>query len=232
MARFIVRRFAGLLFVLLGVSLLTFFLAQIVPVDPAATALGSNAREEQIEAYRQQLGLDQPAPVQYLNYMQRLLRGDLGQSIRTRRPVTDDLRGQAFVVREKGRWLVTPLFLALLVVEFSDIIFAIDSVPAIFAVTKEPLIVFTSNIFAILGLRSLYFLLAGVVDRFHYLKYGLGLILIFVGLKMVWLNEAFGGKFPIHWSLGIIALILGASAALSVLIKPKQKTSVSALSQV
>jgi tellurite resistance protein TerC len=147
-------------------------------------------------------------------------------------PVTEDLRGQAFIVREKGRWLVTPLFLALLVVEFSDIIFAVDSVPAIFAVTKEPLIVFTSNIFAILGLRSLYFLLAGVVDRFHYLKYGLGLILIFVGLKMVWLNEAFGGKFPIHWSLGIIALILGGSAALSVLIKPKGKTSESALSQV
>jgi peptide/nickel transport system permease protein len=92
MARFIVRRFAGLLFVLLGVSLITFFLAQVVPVDPAATALGSNAREEQIEAYRKQLGLDQPAPVQYINYMQRLLRGDLGQSIRTRRPVTDDLR--------------------------------------------------------------------------------------------------------------------------------------------
>ncbi len=91
MARFILRRLAGLVFVLLGVSLLTFFLAQIVPVDPAATALGSNAREEQIVAYRQQLGLDQPPPVQYLNYVQRLLRGDLGQSIRTRRPVIDDL---------------------------------------------------------------------------------------------------------------------------------------------
>ena len=91
MARFILRRLAGLIFVLLGVSILTFFLAQIVPVDPAATALGSNAREEQIQAYRQQLGLDQPAPVQYLAYMGRLLRGDLGQSIRTRRPVIDDL---------------------------------------------------------------------------------------------------------------------------------------------
>ena len=91
MARFILRRLAGLLFVLLGVSILTFFLAQIVPVDPAATALGSNAREEQIAAYRQQLGLDQPAPVQYLSYMGRLLQGDLGQSIRTRRPVIDDL---------------------------------------------------------------------------------------------------------------------------------------------
>ena len=92
MARFILRRVAGLIFVLLGVSILTFFLAQVVPVDPAATALGSNAREEQIAAYRQQLGLDQPAPVQYLAYMGRLLTGDLGQSIRTRRPVLDDLR--------------------------------------------------------------------------------------------------------------------------------------------
>jgi peptide/nickel transport system permease protein len=92
MIRFILRRLAGLLFVLLGVSVLTFFLAQVVPVDPAATALGSNAREDQIAAYREQLGLDQPAPVQYLNYMGRLLTGDLGQSIRTRRPVLDDLR--------------------------------------------------------------------------------------------------------------------------------------------
>ncbi|MFN8465035.1 MAG: ABC transporter permease [Caldilineaceae bacterium] len=92
MARFILRRFAGLIFVLLGVTVLTFFLAQIVPVDPAATALGSNAREEQIQAYREQLGLNQPALVQYINYMERLLHGDLGKSIRTRRPVVDDLR--------------------------------------------------------------------------------------------------------------------------------------------
>lgn len=91
MARFILRRLGGLIFVLFGVSILTFFLAQVVPVDPAATALGSNARPEQIEAYRQQLGLDQPAPVQYLTYMQRLVQGDLGQSIRTRRPVMNDL---------------------------------------------------------------------------------------------------------------------------------------------
>ena len=92
MTQFIVRRLGGLLFVLLGVSILTFALAQIVPIDPAATALGSNAREEQIEAYRQQIGLDQPAVVQYVTYMRRLLGGDLGNSIRTRRPVIDDLR--------------------------------------------------------------------------------------------------------------------------------------------
>lgn len=92
MTRFIVRRLGGLLFVLLGVSILTFFLAQVVPVDPAASALGSNAREEQIEAYRQKMGLDQPAVAQYVTYVSRLVRGDLGVSIRTRRPVVDDLR--------------------------------------------------------------------------------------------------------------------------------------------
>jgi peptide/nickel transport system permease protein len=92
MARFIVRRFGGLIFVLIGVSVLTFFLAQVVPVDPAATALGSNAREEQIEAYRQQMGLDKPAVVQYANYVARLFHGDLGKSIRTRRAVLADLR--------------------------------------------------------------------------------------------------------------------------------------------
>lgn len=92
MLRFIVRRIGGLVFVLFGVSLLTFFLAQIVPADPAATALGSNAREEQIEAYRKQMGLDQPAAVQYVNYVTRLVQGDMGVSIRTRRPVIDDIR--------------------------------------------------------------------------------------------------------------------------------------------
>ena len=86
----------------------------------------------------------------------------------------------------------------------TDIVFAVDSVPAIFALTREPLVVFTSNIFAILGLRNLYFLLAGAIDKFHMLKYGLGIVLIFVGLKMTVLNDLFGGHFPITWSLGII----------------------------
>ena len=125
----------------------------------------------------------------------------------SRLPVTA-LDGQKFFVRNAGKWLVTPLFVALVFIEVSDIIFAVDSVPAIFAITKEPLIVFTSNVFAILGLRAMYFLLAGAVDRFHLLKYALGVILIFVGLKMAWLNEAFGGKFPIVWSLGIILGLL------------------------
>ena len=130
-------------------------------------------------------------------------------------PVTADLHGQSFFVLEKGRWHATPLLLALLFLEFSDIIFAVDSVPAIFAISREPLVVFTSNVFAILGLRAMYFMLAGAVERFHLLKYGLALILIFVGLKMVWLNDAFGGKFPISWSLSIIGLLLAGSVAAS-----------------
>ena len=92
MTQFILRRLGGLLFVMVGVSILTFFLAQVVPVDPAASALASNAREEQIEAYRQEMGLDKPAVIQYATYISRLLQGDLGNSIRTRRPVIDDLR--------------------------------------------------------------------------------------------------------------------------------------------
>ena len=105
--------------------------------------------------------------------------------------------------------------MALLFLEMSDIIFAVDSVPAIFAITREPLIVFTSNVFAILGLRAMYFMLAGAVERFHLLKYGLALILVFVGLKMVWLNDAFGGKFPISWSLGIIGALPSGSIVAS-----------------
>lgn len=130
-------------------------------------------------------------------------------------PVTTNIRGQRFFVRENGRLYGTPLLLALVFVEFSDIIFAVDSVPAIFALTDEPLIVFTSNVFAILGLRALFFLLAGVYEKFHLLKYGLGLVLIFVGLKMVWLNELFGGKFPVSWSLAIIFSVIFTSVAAS-----------------
>lgn len=137
-------------------------------------------------------------------------------------PVTPELHGQRFFVRHAGVLAATPLFVALLFLEISDVVFAVDSVPAIFAITKEPFLVFTSNIFAILGLRSMYFLLAGVVGRLRFLKHGLGLVLIFAGLKMAWLNEAFGGKFPIVLSLGIIAGILGASVLLSLVLAKKQ----------
>jgi tellurite resistance protein TerC len=132
-------------------------------------------------------------------------------------PITPELHGQRFLVRLNGVLHATPLFVALLFLEATDVIFAVDSVPAIFALTGEPLIVFTSNIFAILGLRALYFMLAGAIDKFHMLKYGLAVVLIFVGLKMVWLNGLFGGKFPITLSLGIISAIIAMSVVLSLL---------------
>ncbi len=136
------------------------------------------------------------------------------------------IEGQSFFLRKNGVWYVTPLFLALVFLEFTDIIFAVDSVPAIFALTKEPLIVFTSNIFAILGLRSMYFMLSGVMERFAYIKYGLACVLVFVGLKMVWLNEVFGGKFPITWSLAIIAGLIGGSVVLSIVMdRRKNRTA-------
>ena len=136
-------------------------------------------------------------------------------------PVTSTFEGQKFFIRKEGVLYATPLMVALLFIEVSDIIFAVDSVPAIFAITKEPLIVFTSNVFAILGLRAMYFMLAGVIHKFRYLKYGLGIVLVFVGLKMAWLNEAFGGKFPISWSLIIIVSIIGTSILISLFKKQK-----------
>jgi tellurite resistance protein TerC len=133
------------------------------------------------------------------------------------------IEGQSFFFKKNGLTYVTPLFLALIFLELSDIIFAIDSVPAIFAITKEPLIVFTSNIFAIMGLRSMYFMFAGMMDKFTYIKYGLASVLIFVGLKMVWLDQAFGGKFPIGWSLLIIGVMIGSSIIVSFIIDKKKK---------
>lgn len=140
-------------------------------------------------------------------------------------PVSPTLDGKRFFTRIDGVRHATPLFIALLFLEATDIIFAVDSVPAIFAVTKEPLIVFTSNIFAILGLRSMYFMLAGVIDKFHLLKFGLATVLVFVGLKMVWLNDAFGGKFPISYSLLFIVGAIGISILAS-LVFPKEKTQI------
>lgn len=138
-------------------------------------------------------------------------------------PITPDFHGKRLFVKEKGILHMTPLFITLVVVELTDIIFAIDSVPAVFAVTSEPLIVFTSNVFAILGLRSLYFLLAGAFDKFHLLKYGLCAVLVFVGLKMSILNHLFGGKFPTAISLTFILMSLLLSIGLSLVIPPKEK---------
>jgi tellurite resistance protein TerC len=141
-------------------------------------------------------------------------------------PVSDRYRGHHFFVREpRGpsgavRLVATPLFIVLALVETTDLVFAVDSIPAVFGVTRDPFIVYTSNVFAILGLRSLYFLLAGVIERFHYLKLGLAVVLVFVGAKML------ASKFvEIHIaiSLGVIATILGAAVVAS-LLYPKEAT--------
>ena len=140
-------------------------------------------------------------------------------------PVTHELHGPRFFVRLNRIPHATPLFVTLLCVEITDVIFAVDSVPAIYAVTNEPLIVFTSNVFAVLGLRALYSLVAGMLHRFHLLRYGLAVVLIFVGLKMVGLNEWFGGKVPISLSLGVIATAILLSILASLLSPPPKRGS-------
>ena len=137
-------------------------------------------------------------------------------------PVTSEYNGQKFFSIENGRRVATPLLLVLVLVEFTDLIFAIDSIPAIFAVTRDPFIVYTSNIFAILGLRSMYFLLADVVQRFYLLKYGLAVILSFIGVKML------GEKWftvPILASLIVIVVTLGLSIAASLIWRQESKAS-------
>jgi tellurite resistance protein TerC len=141
-------------------------------------------------------------------------------------PVTPRYEGSRFFVRNTGKLMATPLFLVLLMVESTDLIFAVDSIPAIFAVTQEPFIVYTSNVFAILGLRSLYFLLAGVMDKFHYLKLGLSAVLTFVGVKMLMpdLSALITGvsyKIPTLVSLGAVAGIL-AIAVIASLIRARR----------
>lgn len=140
--------------------------------------------------------------------------------MKRRMNVTEKLHGNAFWVKEqdaKGKavWFATPLFLALVLVEIADLVFAVDSVPAVFAITTDPFIVYTSNIFAILGLRALYFALAAVLHRFHYLKYALALLLVFIGSK-IFVADALGlEKFPANLSLGITFAILAAGVVYS-----------------
>ncbi len=164
------------------------------------------------------------------------------RTVRRLFPVTERYHGQRFVVRagsdaslapatpgaeretdrvvataKRGAWLVTPLLLALVLVEFTDVIFAVDSIPAIFAITTDPFLVFTSNVFAILGLRSLYFALAGMIDRFKYLKISLSVVLLVIGGKMLahtWLKEWLGAHFNFYM-LGTIAVILGTGVVAS-----------------
>jgi tellurite resistance protein TerC len=129
-------------------------------------------------------------------------------------PSVEGYRQDRFLVRVDGRWMATPLLAVLVAVEATDLVFAVDSIPAIFAVTSDPFIVYTSNIFAILGLRAMFFLLAGVMDKFEYLKVGLALVLGFVGTKML-LTDIF--KIPIEASLGAVAALIAGSVVLSIL---------------
>jgi TerC family integral membrane protein len=134
--------------------------------------------------------------------------------------ITHEYHGEKFIVMKDGvRWF-TPLFLVLVMIETSDVIFAVDSIPAIFAITTDPFIVFTSNIFAILGLRAMYFLLADLSSRFHLLKYGLAMVLVFIGTKMLIVDFY---KVPIGLALGIVALILVSSVAASLAATRNQK---------
>ncbi|MBI5508243.1 MAG: TerC family protein [Deltaproteobacteria bacterium] len=134
-------------------------------------------------------------------------------------PLTPAYDGQQFLTRRDGRWLATPLLLVLIVIETTDIVFAVDSIPAVLAVTTDPFIVMTSNIFAILGLRALYFLIARIIDRMRYLKLGLGVVLAYVGVKMVITDFV---KIPVQISLSIVVGILALSALASVFVRPQR----------
>ncbi|WP_329792165.1 TerC family protein [Lentzea sp. DG1S-22] len=127
-------------------------------------------------------------------------------------PVTDTYHGARFLVRQSGRWVATPLLAVLVLVEVTDVVFAVDSIPAIFAVTQQPFLVFTSNAFAILGLRAMYFLLADLMHRFVYLKLGLALVLVWVGVKML-LLELY--KIPTGISLAVVATVLATAVTAS-----------------
>lgn len=132
-------------------------------------------------------------------------------------PITGDYHGKRFFAREAGRWMATPLLLVLVVVEATDVVFAVDSIPAVFGITHDPFIVFTSNVGAILGLRAMYFLLAGMMGKFVYLKFGLGLVLAFIGAKMLAADVV---HLPVELSLGVVAAILTAAVVASLLWGP------------
>jgi len=148
-------------------------------------------------------------------------------------PFRKGFEGQSFFTRESGRRAATTLFLVLVCIEFTDLVFALDSIPAVFGITLDPFIVFTSNVFAILGLRSMYFLLAGVIDRFHLLKYGLALVLGFVGVKMAlpgasdvvdyFTGRHYAWEIDRYVSLAVIVLCLGGAVAASLVFPPGRR---------
>src|SRR5690606_4936372 len=141
------------------------------------------------------------------------------RNLRKVMPITTHMEGQKFFVQMRHIRAATPLFMALVVIEFTDILFALDSVPAILAITSDPFLVFSSNIFAILGLRSMYFFLANMINRFSYLKYSLVAILVFVGIKLILAHHY---KFPEWLSLGFIALALFLGVVVSLRRKPRE----------
>ncbi|AXK73266.1 TerC family protein [Lysobacter sp. TY2-98] len=146
------------------------------------------------------------------NPVLRWMRGHLN--------LTEGYRGDAFVVRESGLRRYTPLFVVMVLIAVTDVIFAVDSIPAIFAITKDPFVVLTSNVFAVLGLRAMFFLLAGLADRFHLLPYGLAVVLVFIGAKMLAIDVI---HLPVMVSLGAVVAIIGATVALS-LLRPQRST--------
>jgi tellurite resistance protein TerC len=137
-----------------------------------------------------------------------------------KKKVTNEYHGKKFFVNIDGKKLATPLFLCLLSIEFTDLIFAVDSIPAIFAITRDPFIVYTSNVFAILGLRSLYFALEGIISKFPYLRYGLAIILIFIGCKMLLVDIY---KMPVVMSLGVIGIVITLSVLWDRILPPQKK---------
>ena len=152
-----------------------------------------------------------------INQHPDLERNRFARLIRRLFRVTDEYVGNRFFVRRDGLLYLTPLMVVLILVEVTDLVFALDSIPAIFAITTDPFIIYTSNVFAILGLRALYFALVGIIHRFHYLKYGLSLVLVLVGTKML-VNAAFDAKIiPTEWALITTALLIGGSMLVSVI---------------
>jgi tellurite resistance protein TerC len=158
---------------------------------------------------RTMLSSDEPADLQksrIVRVMQRII------------PITPDYHGERFFTRlPSGKAFATPLFLVFIVLNVTDLLFAFDSIPAVFAITRDPFIVYTSNVFAILGLRSLYFALSGVIDKFRYLKIGLSLVLIFIGIKMIYNYPTWLKDIPTEWALGVTAVLIFGSIAASII---------------
>jgi tellurite resistance protein TerC len=158
---------------------------------------------------RTMLSSDEPADLQksrIVRVMQRVI------------PITPDYHGERFFTRlPSGKAFATPLFLVFIVLNVTDLLFAFDSIPAVFAITRDPFIVYTSNVFAILGLRSLYFAVSGVIDKFRYLKIGLSLVLIFIGIKMIYNYPTWLKDIPTEWALGVTAVLLFGSILASII---------------